>query len=159
MKRIFFGLVVVGAGFMAMQQVTAQKSKIVKQPAKPAPAKKLPQVDVLLGRSSMSSGTLPKRIFDSLVKQHIQVASGGKILGFTFTYAEHMLYEDSIGNPLRLVDYLVEYCPGDSLTSGINSSLFDRTKAGDTAYFSKIKVVLPSGQEAAGKTMTFLIGR
>lgn len=143
---------------MAIQQVVAQKSKTATAAKQPA-AKKVPVVDVLLGRSSLTSGRLPKRVFDSLVKQHLRLADGGKIQGFTFTYAEHMLYEDSVGNPLRLVDYLVEYCPGDSLTPGINSSIFERTKAGDTAYFSKIKVVLPSGQEAAGKTMTFVIGR
>lgn len=142
----------------ALHHVYAQRS--TKQTGlKQTPAKKLPLVDVHLGRSDIKSGAISKRMFDSLVKQHLQVAGGGTVTGFSFTYAEHMLYEDSIGNPLRLVDYLVEYCPGDSLTPGIKSSLFDRTKAGDTAYFSRIKVALPSGQEASGRTMTFVIAR
>lgn len=157
--RTLFSVVIAAVALLTMQQVYAQKKKTAKTSTPPAVSKIIPLVDVTLGRSTLTSGNLPKRVFDSLVKQHLQVANGGVIHGFTFSYAEQMMYEDSAGNPLRKVDYLVEYCPGDSLAAGITSSLFYRTKPGDTAFFSQIKVTLPSGQQAAGKTMTFVIGR
>jgi hypothetical protein len=158
-KRIIFYGLAIFVGMLAIHQADAQKSKKQKPAGKPLPVKSLPAVDIVLGHTSLSNSTLPKRVFDSLAKQRIAAPAGGTIQGFTFTYAEHNLYEDSVGNPLPLTDYLVEYCTGDSLTQGIRSTLFDRTKPGDTAYFSEIKVLLPNGQQATGKTMKFPISR
>ncbi len=158
MKRIFFYSLAACFAVFALNAM-AQKSKTNKPATKIVPVKKLPQVEVALGRSSISMGKLSRRAFDSLAHQPIRLTEGGTIQGFTFTYAEHNLYEDSVGNPLPLTDYLVEYCSGDTLTPGIKSTLFDRTKPGDTAFYSEIKVLLPSGQQATGKPMKFLITR
>ena len=159
MKRIFVYSLAICLGMLTLYQAVAQRSKKPKPAVKSTPVKNLPVVDIVLGRTSLSQGTLPKRMFDSLAKQRIIASAGGTIQGFTFTYAEHNLYEDSVGNPLPLTDYLVEYCMGDTLTQGIKSTLFDRSKPGDTAFFSEIKVLLPGGQQATGKPMKFAISR
>jgi hypothetical protein len=161
MKRISILLLAVGCSVI-FYQGRAQQRKAAKgrtQSGARTVVKKLPQVDVFLTGTSIAYEVISKRLFDSLAKKRLYVPAGGTVQGFTFTYAEHNLYEDSVGNPLRITDYLVEYCLGDTLSAGIRSSLFDRTKPGDTAYFSDIKVMLPSGQQATGKTIVFPISR
>lgn len=158
MKRIVLGVLMVAGMLAVLQQATAQKPK--QKPAKPVqPAARLPEVDVMLGNSGLNGGSLPKRSFDSLVKQGLRLSGEGKILGFSFTYAERALYEDSAGNPLRITEYFTEYCLGDRLSEGVKEGIADRTKPGDTATFDQIKVALPSGGEARGKAMKFVIVR
>ena len=153
MKRIPL-LILLAAGLLLLQQSFAQEAK-----PKPEqkPAAKLPEVTATLGQSGYSGGRISKQEFDALLKQGVKVSGDGKVTGFNFSYSEHILYEDSAGNPLLTTQYMMEHCDGNMLSAGISGSIFDRTKAGDTAYFDQIKVVLPSGAAAMGKAMKFVI--
>jgi hypothetical protein len=128
-----------------------------KQKPKPRP------IPVYLGRSDMFEGRISKGIFDSLVKQGLTAKdSAGKIYrvtGFAFNYAERNLYEDSVGNPLLLTDYLSEYCFGDTLTPFLKANIPERSKAGDTVYFDQVMVKAPEGYAAHGRPMKFVITR
>jgi hypothetical protein len=39
------------------------------------------------------------------------------------------------------IDYLSEYCTGDTLSTGISNSIYDRLKVGDSAFFNKIDIL------------------
>jgi len=115
-----------------------------------------------LGNSNYSEGFIPKRAFDSLLKQRITARDSNgnsyKVTGFTFSYGERNLYEDSIGNLMMLTDYFSEYCVGDTITPAIRYMLNDnRTKAGDTAYIESIKVILSEGRTLRTKGMKFIL--
>lgn len=115
-----------------------------------------------LGNSSYSEGLIPKQAFDSLLRQGITAKDSAgnsyKVTGFTFSYGERNLYEDSVGNLIMLTDYFSEYCIGDTISPAIKFMLNEnRTKAGDTAYIEKIKVLLPEGGTVGTKPMRFVI--
>lgn len=129
-----------------------------KAPAQQAP----PRLEVLLGDAgSRSGGPITKEEFDSLAPQGIRLKepNGAFIEGFTFTYGERHLYEDSVGNDKLVTEYLSEYCFGDSLSAIISKTLPYRTKPGDTAYYDGIHVRLPDGRSATAKPMKFVIVR
>jgi len=127
---------------------------------------------VYLGNSSYKGGPIRKDDFNKLLKQgltaHDSLGNKYKVIGFEFSYGEKSLYEDSIGNNIVVTDYLTEYCYGDTLTAGIAASIYDRTKAGDSAYFDKIKVLkyinnsnetVPAGDATLGISMKFALTR
>ena len=100
--------------------------------------------DVFLGHSDFKGGVIKKSRFDSLLKQglfsHDESGNRYQILDFNFTYGERNLYEDSLANLQVITDYLLEYCPGDTVSRGISSTIYERTKAGDTIFIDKIHV-------------------
>jgi len=127
---------------------------------------------VYLDHSDYCGGPIQKRVFDSLLKMgltsHDQSGNSFKVISFDLTYAEQNLYEDSIGNLEVLMDYSHEFCPGNMVTSYIDSSLYKRTKAGDTVFMDNIQVVdfdkktkqpLPDSSAFSGKGMKFVIVR
>lgn len=121
-------------------------------------AKKKVYYPVVLGLSDRSGGTIPKQLFDSLLRQGVRAQdTAGQVSGFMFNYKERNIYEDSVGNIIVLTDLLTEYCPGDTLTPGISNSIYLRTKKGDTAYFDNIRLTLPGKGEVPGKGMKFVI--
>jgi hypothetical protein len=128
-----------------------------KKAAKP----KIVYIPVYLGNSNISGGAIPKRMFDSLLKQGLtsRDSAGRKynVNGFIFNYGERVLYEDSIGNPLIVTDNLEEYCYGDSLTTFLKNNISERSKPGDTAYFDRINVIAPEGNPGNGGPMKFVI--
>jgi hypothetical protein len=63
-----------------------------------------------------------------------------KVMGFDFNYAERQLYEDSAGNLKIMTDFSFEYCPGDTITRNIASSIYQRTKPGDTIFIDRVMV-------------------
>lgn len=130
-------LVVFGLSLFAQQ---AAKSKDEHKPAK-----KIFKPTVYLGQTNYSSGPIRKQLFDSLLKKgltsHDSLGNRYKVIGFDFTYAERRLYEDSIGNLEVLTDYTYAFCPGDTVPADIDSTFFERTKPGDTAFMDHIKVV------------------
>lgn len=156
MKRTLF-IILTACSIVVLQQASAQKpdkkktTKAVKQVAK------VHEVDVTLGHSSLKGGAVSKKVFDSLLKQGIMVAGGGNVEGFMFAYSERNYYEDSVGNPIRVMDYWEEFCPGNQLTDAVKESIFYRTKPGDTAYMERIKVKMPDGTEGKGRSMKFAI--
>lgn len=140
-----------GAGG-AGQKDTANK-KIAKPPTYP----------VFLGKSEISGADIKvsKTDFDRLLKQGLTAKdSSGRPMqfhGFMFTYGERNLYEDSIGNLIVLTDLMAEYCFGDSLASNISASLFQRSKAGDTAYIDDVQLVDVNGKSKLGRSMRIIL--
>jgi hypothetical protein len=163
MKRTLVILTIFFSCFIALT-LWAQKKKDTKKAETAAPAAK-PKYALLvpayLGHTSLTGGTLPKPVFDSLLKQGISAkdSSGNAytVKGFRFNYAELNLYEDSVGNLVKLMDYFIEFCPGDTITSTIAGSIYQRTKPGDSVYIDDIQLLKPDGGSAAGKQMKFVI--
>jgi hypothetical protein len=106
------------------------------------------------------------------------------VIGFDFGYKERNLYEDSLGNPVVMMDYSSEYCKGDTVTSNISKTqktaitnyldgdpdandisrgIYERTKPGDTVYFDHIMVAkylngtetVPDNKAIKGRSMKF----
>lgn len=157
MKRTLFIILLAGCSVIALQQASAQRADKKKTTKAVKPVAKTPEVDVTLGNSSLKGGVVSKKVFDSLLKQGIMVAGGGHVEGFMFAYSERNYYEDSVGNPIRVMDYWEEFCTGNQLTDAVKESIFNRTKPGDTAYMERIKVKMPDGTEAKGRNMKFAI--
>jgi hypothetical protein len=126
-------------------------------------AAKFPGYAVYLGNSNYCDTImrLPKRVFDSLMKQGLTSRdSSGKpfeFRSFVFTYGERMLYEDSVGNLVVMTDMMIEYCPGNKLTENITQSLFQRTKKGDTAYIDDILLVDEKQMSRKGRPMKIIL--
>ena len=131
---------------------------------------KLLRPNVYLG--TYSGGVIPKQKFDDLLKNGFTSYDSDRnkysIAGFDFTYAEHVLYEDEGGNLQVLVDYLNEYCPGDTISANISLTLYQRIKAGDTIFIDNIKLhslpgntLLSAGDTSiiAGKAMKCVISK
>ena len=143
----------------AYAQRKSPKEKVVAKPAV-APAK--PVMEVAIGRTgNYSGGTISKFQFDDIAKQgiHIKDPKGSFIEGFSFTYGERNMYEDSAGNDKPVTEYLTEYCMGDTLSPIIKTFIGIRTKPGDTAYYDDIHIRMPDGKPALGKSMKFVITR
>jgi hypothetical protein len=128
-----------------------------KEKSKPKP------IPVFLGRTDIFDGKIPKKIFDSLLKQGLtskdSLGRAFKVDGFLLTYGERNLYEDSIGRPLVITDLLSEVCYGDTLRRELLENILDRSKAGDTVYFDQITVISPEGKGAHGRGMRLIIGK
>ena len=125
-------------------------------------AKKIPPAAVFLGSSEQSGGVIPDHLFDSLGRQPVTArdkdGNAAQVLGFTVTFAERTLAEDSAGNPIIAVDFFSEKCSGDTLTPVLRNNLFERTKPGDTVWYERIRVATAAG-ETGGQEMKFVIGR
>jgi hypothetical protein len=163
------------AGSMLAQKVrtgTAKEKQTKAQPAayasriyseKEDQAKARPNVKAYLGRSDMNDGFISKKVFDSLLKQGLTArdSSGNpyKVDIFTFGFAAHNLYEDSVGNPIIMTDYFSEVCIGDTVSRAIAVNVYEynMTKPGDTAYFDNIKVSSPETGQMAVKPMRFVL--
>ena len=122
--------------------------------------------DVYLGQSNFSGGIIRKKMFDSLMKQglssHDSMGNKYKVMGFDFIYGERNLYEDSTADLHVITDYLMEYCPGDTVSKAISTSIYDRTKNGDTIFIDKIKVArlrgdLPDSFSIVGRPVKCVI--
>lgn len=134
------------------QKKSAKKIPVPKEKEKVTPAdtvavKKVVRnflPDVYLGHSDFRGGDIKKTVFDSLMKQglnsHDSLGNNYRVQSFNFTYGERTLYEDSVANLQIITDYLLEFCPGDTVSAGISANLYQRTKASDTIYIDKIQV-------------------
>ncbi|HTN47503.1 MAG TPA: hypothetical protein VL098_14225 [Flavipsychrobacter sp.] len=116
-----------------------------------------------LSNSGFSGGLIPKKVFDSLIKQGITARDSSgmtyKVVEFTFGYGERNIYEDSVGRPTILTDYFSEICHGDTLSTTFKNFIFkdNRSKHGDTVYFDKIRVALPEGGTIITKSTRFVL--
>jgi hypothetical protein len=133
-------------------------------------AKKAFVPPVYLGNSDYSGGLIKKKVFDSLLRQGLKsrdsLGNTYRPIGFDFSYAERNLYEDSAANLVVLTDFSSEYCTGDTLSADISTStenaqsIYQRTKAGDTAYFDHIKLhILPGNVIFSGRDTLPILGR
>ena len=120
-----------------------------------------PVMDVVIGDSELNGGTISKTDFDAIAPKGIRIKNpeGAFIEGFSFTYGERNIYEDSAGNEKPVTEYLTEYCMGDTLSPIIAHTIGQRTKPGDTAYYDDIHIRMANGKPALGKAMKFVITR
>jgi hypothetical protein len=149
------GIIMLGVSLLSAPSVVAQTK--VAAAAKP---KKIFMPQAYLGNSDYKGGIIPKELLGNLLKQGLtsrdSLGNKYKVVGFEFVYAERMLYEDSVGNLMVNVDYLSEYCTGDTLSAGITNNIYERMKSGDSAFFNKIEVLKTKPGEAGG---TVIMGK
>ncbi len=144
-------LILVGLKLLAQQKAPG-KAKVFIPP-------------VYLGHSDLKGGPIQKDQFNSLLKQGISChdSAGNKyrVVSFDFGYSERRLYEDSVGNLVKMMDYSAEFCMGDTIgkdltttrapavkdpfygdqdSSDVSKSIYDRVKPGDTVYFYHVTV-------------------
>lgn len=159
MKRTVQLFLLLAGGVFALSAFTDEKDQAKKPKVKPKP------IPVYLGNSNIDSGMVAKPLFDSLLKQGFTARdSNGRVFevkSFMFTFCERMLYEDSIGNPLFMTDYLSEYNFDNKLKDYQLNALLDRTKGGDTLIIEQIKLVAAdtTKAEALGKQLRVVITR
>ncbi|MBX2906047.1 MAG: hypothetical protein KF744_08420 [Taibaiella sp.] len=162
--RLLSVLLVCGVSLVASMPANAQK-KAAPTGSKPH---KVLMPQAFLGNSDKKGGMISRDEFTKLVKQGLQARDSAgnryRVTGFEFMYGERQMYEDSVGRPMVMFDYLSEYCPGDTLSPGVAMSLYSRLKAGDTAYFNRVEVLRvrpgePGGTVIMGKGMKFALTR
>ena len=136
--------------------LSGQQKASSKPPANGKATKRLLMPAVYLGNSDYKGGPITKEKFATLMRQGLtsRDSLGNKyhVVGFDFGYAERKVYEDSVGNLMRVVDFASEYCTGDTLgpdltrtgdttTEGeVSYSIYDRAKPGDTLFFDHVMV-------------------
>ncbi|MEI8279122.1 MAG: hypothetical protein WCG87_05110 [Bacteroidota bacterium] len=171
-KNIFvIAALMIGSVSVLAQKVTSKAKPVAKKPttaAKSTSSKPdlnyVPKnVDIYLGHSNITGGKVAKHEFDSLITQGIiakdEKGNYYKVNGFNFTYGERSAAEDSIGNTIYVIDYLAEYCKGDTLSRAVMNGLSRRTKGGDTAYFDQIRVVSREGNPIPCKSLKIILSR
>lgn len=144
---------------VAWQAVAGEGDKEQKKKPKIVP------IPVYFGNSDIDSGLVPKQVFDSLLKQGFTSRdSNGRVFNvnsFMFTYCERNLYEDSVGNPIILTDYLSEFCMNGKLEEYQLDALLYKSKKGDTLIIEKIMLTSADSAKVTGfgKAMKLIIGR
>lgn len=143
---------------------TTQVKNTGKDTAASHAKKRPPKPVVYLGRSNFSGGEILVKDFDSLLKQGITArddkGNAMKILGFNFNYAERRLFENEEGEMSMQIDFATEFCPGDTITSNISGSIYDRIKGGDTVFIAEILLEKKMGNDVDtvfGKEMKCVI--
>lgn len=127
--------------------------------------KKPVPVKVYLGNSNIDTGVISTQLFDSLLRQGFTSRdSNGRVFNvnsFMFTYCERNLYEDSVGNPMILTDYISEYCFDHKLMDYQLEGILGRAKWGDTLIIEKIKLTAADSTAAGafGKPIKLTLGR
>lgn len=161
MKRIVQILILMLVAVMAPKVFADEKD----QDNDKAKVKKPVPVKVYIGNSNIDSGVITTRLFDSLLRQGFTSRdSNGRVFNvksFMFTYCERNLYEDSVGNPMILTDYISEYCFDNKLIDYQLEGILGRAKWGDTLIIEKIKLVAADSTEAGafGKPVKLTIGK
>ena len=151
MKKAAYILLVLLGASMAMNVLADEKNKD-KEKKKVAP----PVVPVYFGNTNITTGKIKLPLFDSLIQQgftsHDSTGRVFIVKQFMFTYCERNLYEDAVGNPIILTDYLSEYTMDSKLNPTQLESIRRRAKAGDTLIIERIKL------EAADSTKAGAFG-
>jgi hypothetical protein len=155
-------LMATGAAGLLFSAAYAQNKQSKQKAEKPVVPKKT-VFEMALGRNGtdVPVGDITEGMFDSIAPSGIRIKDpkGAFIEGFSFTYGERNIYEDSAGTERIVTDYLTEYCLGDTLSAFIAQNIAKRTKPGDTAYYDQINIRMPDGKAALGKPMKFVIVR
>ncbi len=88
------------------------------------------------------NGTIPAKVFDSLMKQPLVSIDSNNIshpvTDFSFTYAERGAYEDSTGTLKIMTDYFTITSENGKLPDYYINSLKDRVKYGDTVFYNEV---------------------
>src|SRR5690606_33165432 len=126
MKRTVQILILLVVAVTTINVFADEKDK--EKPKKP----KIVPVKVYIGNSDIDSGVISHQLFDSLIRQGFTSRdSNGRVFNvksFMFTYCERNLYEDSVGNPMILTDYLSEYSFDRKLKNYQLEALLERAK-------------------------------
>ena len=161
MKRIvFLILALVCFGIVVAQNKKSKGSTSAKTSPKKSkyPFKASP---VFLGNTNFRYGTMPKRLFDSLVNEGLTAVDSagtkGKVVEFRIYYKQRNLYEDSVGNYYTDFELLTDMSKSNKLNSYV--AIQDKTKKGDTAIFDDILVLLPDSVIVQGLGMKFVIDK
>jgi hypothetical protein len=160
-SKLFLTVVCMAIAFSLIAQSQNKNAKGDDDKAKSKTKPKPKPIPVYLGKSDKDGGLISYRLFNELLAQGLSSKdSAGKIFkvtSFMLNYGERNLYEDSVGNPLIITDYMAEMCDGDTLTTFLKNNITERSKPGDTVYFEQILVKAPEGYAAHGKTMKFVL--
>jgi len=140
MNRVALVLFLLVCSFAAFAQKTPAATA---KGAKNAPRKLfLPQA--YFTNTNFSGGVVKKDSLSKMLRKGISVRDSAgnayKVYGFEFGYAERGWFDDSAANTVLMVDYLTEYCLGDTLSGGISSSIYNRMKHGDTLFINRVSV-------------------
>lgn len=147
-------ILTISATWTAWAEGDDKEKKKVKKPV---------PVPVYIGHSNIDSGFISKPLFDSLIKQGFTARdSSGRtydIKSFMFTFCERVLYEDSVGNPMILTDYLSEFSFDNQLKQYQLNAVLERAKWGDTIILEQIKLEAKDStkKEAFGKAVRLII--
>lgn len=118
-------------------------------------------LNVTLGNTSIGDSVMTPEEFNRRVAEGMRVKNpefpDAKVNGFDFTYLERNIYEDSVGNFIPVVDVLTERCPGDTFTHVAINAMKYRAKAGDTAVFNNMQLLLPGGRTAFGREFKIIL--
>lgn len=156
MKRIVLGIVCTVLAFYALADGEDDKKKKEKKPV---------PVPVYFMGTTIDQAELGKREFDALIKKGFtSIDSNGRVFNveqFMFTFCERNLYEDSVGNPMILTDYLSEYSFSNQFKEYQLEALLRRAKPGDTVFIEKIKLTADDSTKvgAQGIPMKIVITR
>lgn len=136
MNRVAILVFLLMCNLAAFAQKTANGAKPV--------ARKLLLPQAYFANTNFSGGVIKKDTLSKMLRKGIAVRDSAgnayKVYGFEFGYAERGWFDDSAANPILMVDYLTEYCLGDTLSSGITSSIYERIKPGDTLFINRVSV-------------------
>lgn len=142
----------------------AQKKQVQKKTVKSktaASGKTAVLLNVTLGKSAIADSVMTPEEFNRRVQEGLKVANpefpNALVNGFDFTYMERNIYEDSVGNFIQVVDVLTERCPGDTFTAVAKSAMRYRAKAGDTALFNNMQLLLPDGRTGIGREFKIVL--
>lgn len=125
--------------------------------------KNIYKIPVYIGNSTIDSGLISKKAFDSLLKQGLTSKdTNGRaytVKSFFLTFCERNIYEDAEGNLMPYTDYLSEYCFDNKLKGYQEEALLERAKKGDTVIFEDIKLVATDDSQyhAIGKPVRLII--
>lgn len=133
MRKFVFPVMVLSiAGAFTLAQAQQQQPK--KKPVHKGKA--------FLADGKTNSGGISKAAFDSLMAYPLiakdTLGREHKVLGYTFSYAERGLFEDSTGKLKIMTDYYGTETEKGLLPDYWLKTMRDRTKGGDTAYFDLI---------------------
>ncbi|HEY9178871.1 MAG TPA: hypothetical protein VIN07_14340 [Flavipsychrobacter sp.] len=159
MRRTVSILMLLTGALFALNAAAGEDDKDQKKKPKIVP------IPVYFGNSGIDSGVVSEEVFDSLLKQGFTSRdSNGRVYNvnsFMFTYCERNLYEDSVGNPIILTDYLSEFCMNGKLEDYQLEALRYKSKWGDTLIIEKIMLTSADSAKTKGygKAMKLVIGR
>jgi len=141
----------------------AEKTESKEEKADTSKKPKRVTIPVYLGNSDVRGGQIPKREFDSLLKEGLvardSLGNSYIINKFYFHYVERQLYEDSSAHLMYMFDDNVEVCEGSKVSQGIAASIYDRTKEGDTVLIDHIEVMKPDSSMLEGRFLKFAIAK
>ncbi len=140
-KYVFPVIIIALAGAFSLAQAQQRKAQPSLQKAEP-PKKITHKGKAFLSDGKTSSGTINKRVFDSLIAYPLvakdTLGREHQVIGYTFSYSERGLYEDSTGKLRIMADFYSTASENGKLPDFWLQNIRERSKGGDTAYFDQV---------------------